>query len=73
MIGGDAFDSEENCLRMGHPGRHFAPLVVEGPLEKRPAVQARLEIAIGDVVVRTDTTIDGEHLSRVIRAVRASQ
>jgi transposase len=51
----------------------FAPLVVEGPLEKRPALQARLEIAIGDVVVRTDTTIDGEHLSRVIRAVRASQ
>ena len=51
----------------------FAPLVVEGPLEKRPAVQARLEIAIGDVVVRTDTTIDGEQLSRVIRAVRASQ
>lgn len=57
----------------GAPRSTFAPLVVEGPLEERPALQARLEIAIGDVVVRTDTTIDGEHLSRVIRAIRASQ
>jgi len=29
--------------------------------------------AIGDVVVRTDATIDGEQLSRMIRAVRASR
>jgi transposase len=48
-------------------------LVVEGPLEERPAPLAKLEIAIGDIVVRTDATIDGEQLSRVIRAVRASQ
>ena len=51
----------------------FAPLVVEGSLEERPAPLAKLEIAIGDIVVRTDATIDGEQLSRVIRAVRASQ
>ena len=51
----------------------FASLVVGGPSEERPAPQTRLEIAIGDVVVRTDTTIDGEHLSRVLRAIRASQ
>lgn len=49
----------------------FAPLVDEGPLEERQ-VPSKLEIAIGDVVVRTDAAIDGEHLSRVIRAVRAS-
>jgi transposase len=50
----------------------FAPLVVEEPLECHvPAV--KLEIAIGDVVVRTDAAIDGEQLSRLIRAVRASR
>lgn len=49
----------------------FAPLVVESALEERPAI--KLEIAIGDVVLRTDTAIDGEQLSRVIRAVRASR
>jgi len=57
----------------GAPRSTFASLVVGGPSEERPAPQTRLEIAIGDVVVRTDTTIDGEHLSRVIRAIRASQ
>ena len=51
----------------------FAPLVVEGPLQERDFPAVKLEIAIGDVVVRTDTTIDGEQLSRVIRAVRASR
>jgi transposase len=49
----------------------FAPLVVEHALEETPAI--KLEIAIGDVVLRTDTDIDGEQLSRVIRAVRASR
>ncbi|WOH63861.1 IS66-like element accessory protein TnpA [Bradyrhizobium sp. BWA-3-5] len=50
----------------------FAPLVVEEPLERHvPAV--KLEIAIGDVVVRTEAAIDGEQLSRLIRAVRASR
>jgi transposase len=54
------------------PQPPFAPLVVEEPLERHvPAV--KLEIAIGDVVVRTDAAIDGEQLSRLIRAVRASR
>jgi transposase len=51
----------------------FAPLVVEHALEERQTRAIKLEIAIGDVVLRTDTDIDGEQLSRVIRAVRASR
>ena len=51
----------------------FAPLVVERTLEERQAPAIKLEIAIGDVVLRTDTAIDAEQLSRVIRAVRASR
>jgi transposase len=51
----------------------FAPLVVEHALEERQTPAIKLEIAIGDVVLRTDTDIDGEQLSRVIRAVRASR
>jgi transposase len=51
----------------------FAPLLVEGALEERPVPPIKLEIAIGDVVVRTDAAIDGEQLSRVIRAVRGSR
>ncbi|MCA1438542.1 MULTISPECIES: transposase [unclassified Bradyrhizobium] len=51
----------------------FAPLVVERALEELPAPAIKLEIVIGDVVLRTDTAIDGEQLSRVIRAVRASR
>lgn len=59
--------------RQESPSASFAPLVVEGPAEERHVPAARLEIAIGDVVMRTDAAIDGEHLSRVIRAVRASR
>ena len=55
------------------PQPTFAPLVVEGALEERHVPAIKLEIAIGDVVLRTDTAIDGEQLSRVIRAVRASR
>jgi transposase len=51
----------------------FAPLVVEGALEERHDPAIKLEIAIGDVVVRTDAAIDGELLSRVIRAVRVAR
>lgn len=51
----------------------FAPLVVEDALEERHVPAIKLEIAIGDVVLRTDTAIDGEQLRRVIRAVRASR
>uniref|UniRef100_A0A973WA61 Transposase n=1 Tax=Bradyrhizobium septentrionale TaxID=1404411 RepID=A0A973WA61_9BRAD len=49
----------------------FAPLVVESALEERQVPAIKLEIAIGDVVLRTDTAIDGEQLSPVIRALRA--
>ncbi|MDH2348130.1 hypothetical protein [Bradyrhizobium sp. SSUT77] len=48
-------------------------LVVESALEERQVPAIKLEIAIGDVVLRTDMTIDAEQLSRVIRAVRASR
>jgi transposase len=51
----------------------FAPVVVEGALEERHVPAIKLEIAIGDVVVRTDAAIDGVQLSRVIRAVRGSR
>lgn len=51
----------------------FAPLVVESALEERHVPAIKLEIAIGDVVLRTDTAITGEQLSRVIREVRASR
>ncbi|VIO80368.1 hypothetical protein CI1B_84020 [Bradyrhizobium ivorense] len=51
----------------------FAPLVVEGGLEEHQAPAIKPEIAIGDVVLRTDTAIDADQLSRVIRAVRASR
>ena len=55
------------------PQPTFAPLVVEGALDERHVPAIKLEIAIGDVVLRTDTAIDGEQLSRVIRALRASR
>ncbi|MGL3210636.1 transposase [Bradyrhizobium sp. BR 1433] len=55
------------------PQPPFAPLVAEGPFEERYVPTVKLEIAIGDVVVRADAAIDGEQLSRVIRAVRASR
>ena len=51
----------------------FAPLVVEAPIEERRVSAGELEITIGDVVVRTEAAIDGEQLSRLIRAVRASR
>jgi transposase len=51
----------------------FAPLVVDHAFEERQAPAIKLEIAIGDVVLRTDTAIDADQLSRVIRAVRASR
>jgi transposase len=51
----------------------LAPLVVDEPLDERRVPAIKLEIAIGDVVVRTDAAIDEKQLSRVIRAVRASR
>ncbi|WFU80566.1 hypothetical protein QA645_39990 [Bradyrhizobium sp. CIAT3101] len=50
----------------------FAPLVVEHELEEGQIPAIKLEIAMRDVVLRTDTAIDGEQLSRWIRAVRAT-
>ncbi|MEH6953088.1 transposase (plasmid) [Nitrobacter sp. NHB1] len=55
------------------PTTSFAPLVVEEPLDERHVPAVKLEIAIGDIVVRTDAAIDGKQLSQVIRAVRASR
>ena len=48
----------------------FAALVVEEPTGHAPA---GIEIVMGDVVVRAAPGIDADHLSRVIRAVRATQ
>ena len=55
------------------PQSTFAPLVVESRWRSVTFRLIKLEIAIGDVVVRTDAAIDGEQLSRLIRAVRASR
>jgi transposase len=55
------------------PATSFTPMVVDEPLEERRVPVVKLEIAIGDVVVRTDTAIDEKRLSQVIRAVRASR
>lgn len=55
------------------PAASFAPLVVEAAIEADPSPAMALEIAIGDVVVRTEAAIDEKQLSRVIRAVRASR
>src|ERR1700744_2184228 len=51
----------------------FAPLVVEGALEGHQAPAIKLEIGIGDVVLRTDPAIDAEQVPRVIRAGRAAR
>lgn len=47
----------------------FAALVVEEQPQPR---NARIEIVMGDIVIRTDPDVDGGHLSQVIRAVRAA-
>jgi transposase len=52
----------------------FAPLVVDGMPKTLAAVQpalAKLEIMVGDVVIRTEVEID--HLAGVILAMRASR
>ncbi|MDF0516690.1 IS66 family insertion sequence element accessory protein TnpB [Bradyrhizobium yuanmingense] len=77
-IGNDASDSAANYRRARLRSRRSQPLVVDGLLEERHVPAVKLEIAIGDVVVRTDAAkadeaIDGEQLSRLIRAVRASR
>jgi transposase len=47
----------------------FAALVVEEPPQP---VGGRIEIMVGDVVIRTQPGVDGEHLAQVVRAVRAA-
>jgi transposase len=49
----------------------FAAVVVEDA----PRCQAAtcIEIVVGDVVIRTEPGVDGEHLSRIIRIARAAQ
>lgn len=42
----------------------FAPLVVEGALEERQVPAIKLEIAVGDVVLRTDMAISDARLQR---------
>jgi transposase len=49
----------------------FAALMIEGPPEPKRA-QTTIEIVLGDVVIRAEPGVDGEHLVRVIRAVRAA-
>ena len=50
----------------------FAPLVVdEMPKPRAAAALAKLEILVGDVVIRTEVEID--HLAGVILAMRASR
>src|SRR5205814_9657648 len=49
----------------------FAALMIEGPPEAKRA-RTMIEIVVGDVVIRAEPGIDGEHLARVIRAVRAA-
>ncbi|WP_439923187.1 transposase [Nitrobacter sp. JJSN] len=55
------------------PTTSFAPLVVEEPLDERHVPMVKIEIAIGDIVVRTDAAIGEKQLSQVIRAVRTSR
>jgi transposase len=52
----------------------FAPLMVDAtstPARSSKAAPAKVEIVIGDMVIRT--AVDVEQLSEVIRAVRASR
>lgn len=49
----------------------FAALLVEEPA-RRDHANARIEVVVDDVVIRTEPGVDGEHLTRVIRAVRAA-
>jgi len=49
----------------------FAALMIEGPPEPKRA-QSMIEIVVRDVVIRAEPGVDGEHLARVIRAVRTA-
>jgi transposase len=53
------------------PAAGFAALVVEEPPPTRSS-GARIEIVVGDIVIRIAPDVDGQHLAQVIRAVRAA-
>ncbi|GGB13954.1 transposase [Brucella endophytica] len=56
------------------PAPAFAALMVEQPAPAQPpARDARIEIVVGDVVIRTGPDADGDHLAQVIRAARMAQ
>lgn len=44
----------------------FAALMIEGPPEPKRA-QTIIEIVVGEVVIRAEPGVDGEHLARVSR------
>lgn len=72
-IGDDASDSAPNCRRARLRNRRSRRWSWRGRLRRLKFRQSSSRFAIGDVVVRTNAAIDGEQLSRVIRAVRASR
>jgi transposase len=49
----------------------FAALMVEAPFQQDHA-NVRIDVVVDDVVIRAAPDVDGEHLTRVIRAVRAA-
>ena len=49
----------------------FAAVVVEDAPRRQAA--ARIDIVVGDVVIRAEPGVDDEHLSRIIRIARAAQ
>ena len=50
----------------------FAALVVEEPPQPKPT-GARIEIVVGDIVIRATPDAEEAHLARVIRAARAAR
>lgn len=56
------------------PALAFAAVMVEQPVPPQPpARDTRIEIVVGDVVIRTGPDADGDHLVQVIRAARMAQ
>jgi transposase len=49
----------------------FAALMVEEP-RQRDHANAMIEVVVDGVVIRAEPGVDGDHLTRVIRAVRAA-
>jgi transposase len=74
------YDWRKRLLRDGRlalpqsmgPAPAFAAVMVEDSPQQSSQAKVRIEIAVGDIVIRTDCDVDGKHLSQVIRAVRAA-